>query len=296
MHNYKIFSDSACDLPLVYKKEYDIGIVPYSVSFGDEKYYKEILELTPTDFYEKITSEHIFPKTSLPSIQEYIDAFEPALQSGKDVICLCLSKKFSGSYQSALNAKNILSEDYTNRTIEIIDSKQATGGQGLLLYEMAQMQLAGYSLKQLAAEAKKLRDTAKINFTVESLDYLQKGGRIGKAGALAGAILNIKPIIEMADGELHPAGKIRGFKKAMKAIMDMTEKEIGAEAEKYRICIISAQKMENAFLLKEALQQHKKYDILDIPFQVGVTIGAHAGPTALGICYIKKYTQLSSQP
>lgn len=292
MHSYKIFSDSACDLPSAYTTQYDIGIVPYSVSFGDEKYYKEILELKPADFYQKIVSQHIFPKTSLPSIQDYIDAFEPVLKSGKDIICVCLTEKFSGSYQSALNAKNILSENYTDRTIEIIDSRQATGGQGLLLYEMAQMQLACYPLQKVVIEAKKLRDTAKINFTVESLDYLQKGGRIGKAGALAGTILNIKPIIEMTQGELHPAGKVRGFKKALKTIIDITEKEIGAEAEKYRLCIISAQKMENAMELKKALQQNTKYDILEIPFQVGVTIGAHAGPTALGICYIKKYTQL----
>lgn len=290
MCHYKLFSDSSCDLPDNYKQKYNISIIPYSVSFGDETYYKEVVELKTDDFYNKIVSENIFPKTSLPSIQDYIDAFTPALQSGYDVICICLSAQFSGSYQSALNAKNILLESYADRRIAIIDSHQATGGQGLLLYEMAQMQCAGYPFEKVVSEAERLRDTAKINFTVESLDYLQKGGRIGKANALAGTILNIKPIIVMAYGELSPAGKVRGFKKAVKTLLDMTEKEIGAEAQNYQFCVLSAANMEKAEELKKTLQQTTSYDVLDIPFQVGVTIGAHAGPTALGICYIKKYS------
>lgn len=286
MSNYKLFSDSSCDLPADYVKKYDIGIIPYSVSLGDEFYYKEIVELQPEDFYKKIAEKNSFPKTSLPSIQDYIDAFTPALKSGKDIICICLSAKFSGSFQSALNAKQILLESYP-QNIEIIDSRQATGGQGLLLYEMAQMQSAKYPFEKVVAEAKRLRDTAKINFTVESLEYLQKGGRIGKAGALAGNILNIKPIITMYHGELSPVGKVRGFQKAVKMIIDMTQKEIGAEAENYQLCVLSAQNMERAIALKQMLQQTTSFDILELPFQVGVTIGAHAGPTALGICYIK---------
>lgn len=290
MPNYKLFSDSSCDLPISYVQQYDIGIIPYSVSLGDETYYKEISELKTEDFYKKIVDENIFPKTSLPSIQDYINAFTPALENGKDIICICLSSKFSGSFQSALNAKNILLENYANRNIAVIDSRQATGGQGLLLYEMAQMQSADYPFEKVIHFAECLRDTAKINFTVENLEYLQKGGRIGKASALAGTILNIKPIIVMANGELSPAGKVRGFKKAVKTIIDMTEKEIGSEAKKYQICIVSAQNMDKAIELKQTLQQcNHCYDILDIPFQVGVTIGSHAGPTALGICYIKKY-------
>ncbi len=290
MSNYKLFSDSSCDLPEDYVTQYHIGIIPYSVSLGDEIYYKEIVELKPEDFYQKIAEKDVFPKTSLPSIQDYIDMFTPTLEAGKDIICLCLSSKFSGSFQSALNAKQILLETYAQK-IEIIDSCQATGGQGLLLYEMAQMQSAGYGFEKVVSEAKRLRDTAKINFTVESLEYLQKGGRIGKASALAGTILNIKPIITMWHGELSPVGKVRGFQKAVKTMIDMTQKEIGAEAEKYQLCVLSAENMEKAIELKQILQQTTSFDLLEIPFQVGVTIGAHAGPTALGICYIKKFAE-----
>ena len=288
MSNYKLFSDSSCDLPASYVQQYNIGIIPYSVSLGDEIYYKEILELKTEDFYKKIVSENVFPKTSLPSIQDYIDAFTPALEAGKDIICICLSAKFSGSFQSALNAKNILLENY-ERNIEIIDSRQATGGQGLLLYEMAQMQSAGYDFEKVVSKTEQLRDTAKINFTVESLEHLQKGGRIGKASALAGNILNIKPIITMWHGELRPVGKVRGFQKAVKTMIDITEKEIGSEAEKYQLCVLSAENINKALELKQMLQETTSYNILHLPFQVGVTIGSHAGPTALGICYIKKY-------
>lgn len=292
MQNFKIISDSSCDLPESYLKELEVTLVPYYVTFDTVTYLKEIEELKPREFYEKIMTQNLFPKTSLPPIQDYIDVFEKYLKQDMDVICMCLTTKFSGSFQSAINAKNILLETYPNRRIEVFDTIQATGGQGLVVYEAARMQKAGYPLDTLIEKLNRLKSTAKINFTVDSLEHLQKGGRIGKASALAGTILNIKPIIIVQNGELLPANKVRGHKKAIKTIIDMTVSEIAAEKEKYQVCLINAARPEDAQIIKNVLEEDFGFSILEPVFDIGVTIGTHAGPTAIGICYIKKFEYL----
>ena len=257
MSTYKILSDTSCDIPAAVLEQLDVTYVPFHVSFDTVNYLKELQDITPDEFYDKINAEKIYPKTSLPSVQDYMDAMEPVLKEGKDVFCMCLTANFSGSYQSGVNAANILSEAYPERKIIVLD---------------------------------KQKYMTKINFTVDSLDYLQKGGRIGKAAALAGTILNIKPIIVMRDGELHPESKVRGHKKALKTIMDMTRNEIGGEKEHYRVLLVRGEKERHATV--EEMRQTllaEGFDVMDEIWPVGITIGTHTGPTPIGICYIRKY-------
>ena len=288
MSEFKIFSDSSLDMPDPLVNQWEIIRIPYSVTFDKETYYKEHVDLSPDQFYEKIHSEKMHPSTSLPPIQEYTEAFLPVLKEGMDVLCFTLSAKFSGSYQSALNAKMILEEEFPDRNIVIIDSILATAAQGLLVYEACLMKKAGYSLKDVAAKVEELKHTARINFTVDSLDFLQKGGRIGKAGALAGTLLNIKPIITLENGELHPSSKVRGKKKALNHIIEKTWKESASSKDKYVVGVIYGTQKEDADYVYHALENE---GILPLPdyFQIGLTIGTHAGPTAVGIAYIKNF-------
>ncbi|MDD4843425.1 MAG: DegV family protein [Anaerotignum sp.] len=291
MRPYQIISDSSCDIAPELIKENELGIVPYFVSFDGEKYYKEVYELAPNDFYDKINNTALFPKTSQPTIQDYLDVFEPYLKEGKDILCLCLTANFSGSYQSAVNAKNILAEAFPEARIEVLDSRNVTGVQGLLVWETIRMRNKGFTLEQQLEKIDALKETTKINFTVDSLEHLQKGGRIGKAAALAGTILNIKPIIIAQHGELFPESKVRGHKKALRTIMDMTRQEIGDKKEQYRLLLIYAEKERKAAteeLANELIAEG--FEFISPPLaQVGITIGTHAGPTAIGICYIKKH-------
>lgn len=293
MKPYQIISDSSCDLPKSLLETLNVGVVPYSVSFDTVTYYKEIWELAPEEFYDEVKAHKVYPKTSQPSIQDYMNVFEPYLKEGKDILCICLTSKFSGSFQSAVNAMNILSESYPDARIEVMDSISVTGTQGLLVYEACRMRDEGYDFDRLRAVLNLQKQTSKINFTVDSLDFLQKGGRVGKASALAGTILNIKPIIVMTDGELFPSGKVRGHKKALRHIIDMTKEEIGAEKEKYRICVIRAERERQA-AAEEAAEELRRdgFDVIDEIWPVGITIGTHAGPTPIGICYIKKHEYL----
>jgi len=293
MKDFQIFSDSSCDIPVEFVRKYNMRIIPFYVTFDQEHYYKEQEEIRNETFYEKLAA-HVFPKTSLPSVQDYMNAFQEAIKEGKDVLCFCLTAKFSGSYQSAVNAKTILEEEYPDAKITIIDSIQATAGQGLVVLQAAYMKEAGYSLEQTVQKIEEIKGTARIMFTVDSLEYLQKGGRIGKVTSLAGTMLNLKPMIVLKEAELMPYSNVRGRKKALEKALAMTEEYFSEKNERYDdydFCMANATTMDETKMVQEKVEAliGRK---LDYPvFQIGVTIGTYTGPGALGICFIKKFNR-----
>lgn len=291
MRNFQIFSDSSCDIPNDLIDKYKIHVIPYYVTFDQENYFKEHEEISNETFYQKLATR-VFPKTSLPSVQDYMNAFQKAIDAGKDVLCFCLTAKFSGSYQSAVNAKLMLEEDYPDAKIVIIDSIQATAGEGLVVLQAAYMQEAGYSLEQLVEKMEQIKDTSRIMFTVDSLEYLQKGGRIGKVTSLAGTMLNLKPMIVLKEAELMPYSNIRGRKKALEKIVAMVAEyfeEHNESYEDYDFCMANATTLEETKMVQEKLEALIGRKLTYPVFQIGVTIGTYTGPGALGICFIKKF-------
>lgn len=289
MNNFVILSDSSCDLPEDLKKEYNIDVVPFYVSFDKENYLKENIDININDFYKKVTNEKIIPKTSLPSMEDYSNYFKKHLENGVDILCFTLCSELSGSYQSAINAANIMLEDYPDRKILVIDSKKATVAQGLLVIEASKMQKAGFSLEETYEKMENLKQEGIIIFTIDSLEHLQKGGRIGKASALAGSLLNIKPILLLLNGVLEPHSKVRGRKKSLSEVLKIFDEYINEDISKYQIAIAHAYCKDEAIELEKALNE--KYNInLSYPiFDIGITIGAHTGATAIGIGFIKKF-------
>ena len=139
MKNIQIITDSSADLSKEIVEKYGIDVVPFYVSFSEETYLKEGEEISQKDFYDQLVSSEANPKTACPSIDDYYTRFEKAVKENLSVICFTLSQKFSGSFQSAVNAKNMILEDYANAKVEVIDSLSATGGQGLLVLECCKM-------------------------------------------------------------------------------------------------------------------------------------------------------------
>ncbi len=291
-----LLSDSSCDLPPSIIEKYNIETIPYYVSFDAETYQKEILELSLKDFYQRLRSERIFPKTSLPSINDYYQRFVPHAEANHRIICICLSGHFSGSYNAAVNARELILEKYPNMQIEIINSLNATGGQGLLVKEVGRMIEAGLPFEQIVILAQNLRESARIFFFVETLDYLEHGGRIGKAAALLGTMLNVKPIIYLKDGLLFPAGKARGTKKAISKVLDLTKDYLGDDAQTYSYLIAHADNTEYADILREELlQTSSSLDICEDYAFIGTTIGVNTGADVAGICLMKKYENFLEQ-
>ncbi len=290
MHKYKIIADSSCDIPISLMKEKGILYVPFNVSFDQETYLEELKDITSDVFFHKLNTEKLFPKTSLPSVQSYMDIMETVLKEGYDVLCLCLSSKFSGSYQSAVNAGNILAESYPENRICVVDTTCATACEGMMVLEACRMRDAGLALDAVVEKLNKLAESACLYVTVDSLEHLQKGGRIGKASAMAGAILNIKPIIAMKDGELQPESKVRGTKKALKTLIDLSKEKIGTEKEQYRLVLVRGdeERLASASELATSLRS-EGYDVAADIWTAGITIGSHIGPTPVAICMIKKY-------
>lgn len=292
MYNYQIFSDSSCDTPAELLQLHNITLIPFYITFDQENYFKENIEITNQRFYEVLEKEKVYPKTSLPSVLDYINKFESAIIEGKDVLCLCLTQKFSGSFQSAVNAKNILLEKYPGANMHIVDSIQATGGQGILLLQAAYMREAGYSVEENVNRLDEIKSTARIMFTVDTLEYLQKGGRIGKVASLAGTMLNLKPLIQLKDAELIPYSNVRGRNKSLQKIIDMTEeyfKEYGEKYEDYDFCLANATTPEDANYVQLKLEKLIGKKISYPYFSIGVTIGTNTGPGALGVCFVKRY-------
>lgn len=295
MNTYKLFSDSSCDLPDSLVEQFHINIVPFYVSFDQETYFREKIDLSNEAFYETLTTKKVFSKSSLPSVQDYINKFTPALKEGYDIICLCLSHKFSGSYQSAVNAKHILEEKYPNAIIHIIDSLQATAGQGLLLLQIANMMEKGLTIEELVEKVNIIKATTRIMFTVDDLDYLEKGGRIGKALCLASNMLDLKPLIQLKEGELIPYSNVRGRRRSLDKLYSMLEEhfqESGEKFEDYDFCIANATTTDDAQYLQSKVETLIGRNLPYPIFQIGVTIGTYTGPGAVGICFIKNYDRV----
>jgi DegV family protein with EDD domain len=294
MREFQIFSDSSCDLPEDLAVANDIRVIPFYVSFHQDIYYKENVDISNSDFFIRLEKEKGVT-TSLPTVQEYMNEFKASIRKGLDVLCICLSQKFSGSYQSAVNAKTILEEQYPGTQIHVIDSIQATAGQGLFLLQAAALKRCEFSLNEVAKRLEMLKPTARIMFTVDTLDYLTKGRRIGKAITLTGDILDLKPLILLKEGELIPYSKVRGRRNSLDRLITMTKEyftQIGENPQDYDYCIANATTLNDAEYLQGQLEAFIGRKLNYPIFQIGVTIGAYTGPGGIGICFIKKYDRM----
>ncbi len=294
---YQVISDGSCDLEADLKEKYNIEVVPFFVSFEEEKYYKEIEEIAIRDVYDKMVSNpKKYPKTSLPSVQNYVDAFMPHIRAGRGVICVCITTSLSGSYNSAVNARDIICEDYPDAKIAVINSYGATVYQRLYVIEAAKMQQQGYSYEENVKILQgQMRDTARIFFTVGDLDYLQHGGRIGKLAGLAGSVLNLKPLITLEGGSIDSSGIARSRKKSMAKTIELLKsyfKENKENPVDYEYAVGYGYDMQEGIQYKkqvdEALKEmgvEKGADLV----QIGATICVHTGPYAIGVGLVKRF-------
>ena len=285
---FTLFSDSSADLSADLIKKHDIQIITFGVTLDGLTYFRDGVDKSHTEFFEILSNEKVFPKTSTPSIADYADAFTPALQAGQDVVCVCLSSGFSASSQSALNAKSMLEEEYPERQIHIVDSRLAAAVQGLLVLNAAKLRDEGKTAAETAAILDDIKQRSKVYLTMDSLEYLQRGGRIGKGAAFAGTLLNIKPILAIENGVVAPKVKARGRKKALSEMLNFLLDDVRGNESAYDfVAVYAANKEECEEIAKNMRETHGltlPYDV----WQLGATIGAHAGPTVVGVGYVPK--------
>lgn len=296
MEPFHIISDGSCDLPPELTQEKNITVVPFYVSFDDGHYYKENVEIGIRDFYQQMVDRKgVYPKSSMPSIQDYEEAFLPFAKEGMPVICICITTKFSGSMQSALNARALLLEKYPQTEITVIDATINTVLQGQYVLEAAQLRDHGVSYQDAVKRLEEIKSTGRIFFTVGNMEYLKHGGRIGKVAALAGGALDIRPVITLKQGEIFPSGIDRGRKRTTKKVMNLLleylqNSSLGIDC--YSLAVGYGYDREEGVAFRDqalATLQKEGYDIEDLPvYQIGATIGVHTGPYPLGFGIIEK--------
>lgn len=292
---YRIVSDGDCDLDPALARERDITVVPFYVSFDDKTYQKEIAEIGIRDFYERMVSDPgTFPKSSMPSVQDYADVFTPIVEAGEAIICMCITVKFSGSYQSAMTAREMVLEEHPDAQITVIDTTMDTVLQGIYVLEAAKLRDAGVPYEEAVARLEAVKETGRIFFTVGSIDYLQHGGRIGKVAGAAVSVLGIKPLITLKEGEIFSSGIARGRKKSLDKVVALLKdylKEHNATAETYIIVVgygydISEAEQFRQRVVSELASASDEYRI--DKFQIGATIAVHTGPYPLGVGVLKR--------
>ena len=294
---FHLVSDSSCDLGIEECRRRDIDLVSFYVALGDDVYYREEREISTQAFYRKMAEmPGVFPRTSMPTMEDYLEAFRPQAERGMPVLCICLNGRFSGSVQSARNAREVLLEDYPRAEIAVVDSQLATVLQGLLVEEAADLRDRGYSLEEAVAALEPLPMTGRIFFTTNDLSYLQHGGRIGKAAATTGTLLKVKPLIGYKDGELVSDGIAQGRARSLERVRELFFRHIDRgdlDLRDYRLAtgfgLDREEHRDFAQKVYEGLLE-RGYDRPEVnkPYQIGVTIGVHTGPTPLGVGLIRR--------
>ena len=281
--SYRIITDTCCDYPTEMYKELDLDVVALSVLYKGEN-YNEYSEQWLKDLFDGLRKGE---KASTTAVNPtgWAEAMEPVLQAGQDALVLCFSSGLSTTYQSAVIAAEELQEKYPDRKINVVDTLCASLGQGLLVYYACQKRDAGMSLEELTAwvEDNKLHLCHWV--TADDLMYLKRGGRVSAATAVAGTLLQIKPIIHVNDeGKLISVGKARGRKAAIKTLCDKVG-ELGIEGANDTIfichgdCLEDAQELEN--MLKEKYGTKKVFI-----YYIGAVIGSHAGPGTMAVFFL----------
>lgn len=296
---FQVISDSSCDLPVDWIKEKGVEVIPFSVSFDGETFLKEITEISVRDFYDRMVENYnkVFPSSSLPPVGDYCDVFTRYAAKDVPVICICISLKFSGAYQAALNAKEIVLEKYPNARIEVIDSMMDTVAQGLFTMEAVRLNDEGVGFEESVRRLYAVRETGRIFFTVGNVDYLRHGGRIGKLSGVAASILHVRPLITLRDGEIYPSGLSRSRKKSRLSVINLLEAHVrkltdaGEDMSDYLVNIGFGYDEDEAMEFLEQVRERFK-DVFDADaiklYQIGAAISVHTGPYALGIGFLKK--------
>ncbi|MBU1078138.1 MAG: DegV family protein [Spirochaetes bacterium] len=283
MSKIKILTDSTSDLHPDVKQKYNIHVIPLNINFGDDT-FKDGVTLVPDAFYRMLKDNPVHPTTSQPSPEDFKKKYQELLKDGSDVISIHVSSKLSGTTQSAAIAKNELQSD----RIHIIDSGFASSPLGLMAIECSRAVGKGRDVPYILEMVEKLKKDMQIYFIVDTLEYLQKGGRIGKAAALIGGLLNIKPILTIKDGMVSPFEKVRGIEKVFDKLSRLFE-DYRKKNSKTEIALGFAYAADRKQLekLSNKIDDVYEYNSAFIS-EIGPVVGTHAGPGALAISFYPK--------
>lgn len=277
----KIISDSACDLKKAYTEQNNIGIVPFNIIINEVTSLKDKIEIQSEELLEMMKNDsQFFAKTSQPSPDDYKIEFEKAAKQGYDIICFTITSELSGSYQSAEIARRIIQEQY-DVDIRIVDSLSASLGQGILIKKAVEMVGQNKSLDEIEDYVNKIKLTGKIFLLVDTLKYLEKGGRISKSKRLIGNALSLKPILKLEDGKLDIVDKVIGKKRAIKHLLKLIKSEKNNAHKGNEFFVVHADSKQEASEIYDELKTEN-----NIPFDIELlspVLVCHSGNGSIAV-------------
>lgn len=271
--------DTSSDYTVDEIKNQGMQLVPLHITLGEDD-YKDAYDLTKDRFYELLTSNEEVPKTSQPAPQDFVDAFEEAEENGDELICILLSSKLSGTFQSAVLSKNIVGYE----KIHLVDSLGATHMIRIMAEYGQALAKERKSAEEIVAALDEMKSKIKVLAVVDTLEYLCKGGRVSRTAAAIGEMAKVKPMITVSEGQVSVIGKSLGKNKAIGSLLKaLGECEVDERFPIYSVSTLGTENCE-AFekRLTEAGYQFKER------VQLGATIGTHIGPGAFGIIFVTK--------
>lgn len=268
-----VVTDSTADLPQTLLNRYNITVVPLTVSFGQES-FEDGVAITPPEFLERLIAAPELPKTSQPPSPKFASVFSKAIDQGMDVLCITLSSALSGTF----NAARLAAEDFDADRIRVVDSRAATMQLGWIVVDAARAVEQGADLDAAAARATDAIGRANCFAVLQTLDYVYKGGRIGRASHMVGSALGIKPVLNFVDGLLTPIERVRTWKKALARAIELA----ATTGHPTDIAVLHSNNLEDAEATADALRKQLPNANILIGW-TGSTIMTYAGPGAIGI-------------
>ncbi|MBB3127478.1 DegV family protein with EDD domain [Paenibacillus rhizosphaerae] len=275
-----IVTDSTADIPEDIAKQHDIHVVPLRLMFGEDT-FEDGVDISAEVFYKRLVQSEQLPTTSQASPADYMQVYQEIMNEypGSPIISIHISSGLSGTYQSATIAKSMLEGD---PDITIVDSKSASYGFGLLVVHAARLAAEGKTAEEIVRSVEEMRRQRKLYFLVDTLEYLQKGGRIGKAAAVIGNLLNIKPILSIdEEGIIYAVEKVRGRKKALARILERFREDLGG-VQNINVAVGHTADPASAEPVLEDLSRDFRLQEVVLT-NIGPVVGTHVGPGTLAV-------------
>jgi DegV family protein with EDD domain len=273
-----VVTDSSAYIPEEALGSLRIPVIPLWVMWGDEN-FRDGVDIDPPAFYRRLQESEVFPTTSQPAAGEFEDFFRQAGAGADAIVGVFITSKLSGTVANALAAQARLSE----LTIRVVDSLSVSMGLGFIVLAAARAAAAGESLDAVVAAAEEMRDRMHLLFTVDTLEYLHRGGRIGGAKWLMGTALKIKPLLHFEDGTIEPLAQVRTKRKAIAQMLEVAEERLGGK-RMAEAAVIDADSPEEGDAIAE--QVRERFGISPVyRAPLSPAIGTHGGPGTVGIAF-----------
>ncbi len=275
-----LVTDSTAYIPKDLLERHRIRVAPQILIWGDES-FQDGVDITPTEFYQRLATARVLPQSTQPAVMSFVQIFSELVESGYDVLAVVISSKLSGTYQAAMQAKQAIA----NGEVEVVDSHTTAMELGFHVLAAARAAEQGASLEECKAIAEQAQQHTGVILTVDTLEFLHRGGRIGGASRWFSTALRIKPLLEVRDGLVQPLEKIRTRRKALARLVEITVERAQHGGHPIRLAALHANAEDDArwLLAQASAQLHPEEALVS---DVSPVVGTHVGPGTVALAYM----------